>query len=323
MHKNFFKFDKDFRTYKAHIIEKDIISEEIFNGTSVDELSGLVISNYQYNDAWAGVQMTRYDDVTEKLDDGLEEILSNMESKTNQGTFYQLVNVANSEFSAIKSNVKELQTKISELTNGFITLVSKSVFDEEIEMLSYRLTVDLTEKVNSVINCSEDQADDKERILFKFERFLILQQDILDSCSVLLNSKVRTDSTSTLGHEFSLYGGAVHPTSNLPNLKDLISSVKPSQIFHRKNVDFHEAVPLKDEKLLIKLEASHQIVDFHESMSKACDVEDVQCIFRESNSNDLKTGATAEICERTSFGLHQKVPRIFHFPLSEWVKIQD
>ena len=153
--------------------------------------------------------------------------------------------MANSEFNAIESNVKELQTKISELTNGFITLVSKSVFDEEIEMLSYRLTVDLTEKVNSVINCSEDQADDKERILFKFERFLILQQDILDSCSVLLNSKVRTDSTSTLGHEFSLSGGAVHPPSNLPNLKDLISLVKPSQIFHRKNVDFHEAVQAK------------------------------------------------------------------------------
>ena len=81
VHKNFFEFDKEFRNYKAIIIEKAAPNEEMFNSSSVDELSGELISKYQHNDAWAGLQMNRYIEILEMLDDGLE--LNQYEVETN------------------------------------------------------------------------------------------------------------------------------------------------------------------------------------------------------------------------------------------------
>ena len=57
VHENYFKFDKDFRNYKADIIEKQARTEANFNGSSIDEQTGESSVNYQHNDQWAAEQM--------------------------------------------------------------------------------------------------------------------------------------------------------------------------------------------------------------------------------------------------------------------------
>ena len=50
-------------------------------------------------------------------------------------------------------------------------LTSKSDFDAEIEILTYKLTEYLKGKISFVVNCSEALEDDKESILLNLERF--------------------------------------------------------------------------------------------------------------------------------------------------------
>ena len=58
--------------------------------------------------------------------------------------------------------ILELHNEINKLSDSSNTLVSKSVFDEEVETLTYRLTFSLAEKVIDVANCGQDQTDSKE-----------------------------------------------------------------------------------------------------------------------------------------------------------------
>ena len=210
VHENFFRFDKDFRIYKSDIIEKAAKSEDIFNGSAADERSGKIVPNYQHNDVWANLQMARYTDITELLEDGLEAGECEIRTKSSQTNNDLLIILADSEFNDIESKVKMLYDETIELTNNFITLESKSDFDAEIEMLTYRLTVYLTEKVRSVVNCTEALSNDNENILFKLERFLVSQQDILNWCTYLLNSKLKTDKTPNLEPTFSVFDTTVH-----------------------------------------------------------------------------------------------------------------
>ena len=80
VHENFFKYDKDYRNYKSDTIEKSAGSENMFNGTTVDDHTGENVPNFPYNDAWANNQMSRYSDTMEKLEDGIESNKSNQVS---------------------------------------------------------------------------------------------------------------------------------------------------------------------------------------------------------------------------------------------------
>ena len=80
-----------------------------------------------------------------------------------------------------------------------------SVFDEQIETLSNRLTADLKNKVNYVLNYGDNQITKKEHIFENFERFVDTQQAILNDCTTLLMSKLRIDDP-TFEPKFNSYG---------------------------------------------------------------------------------------------------------------------
>ena len=117
VHENYFKFDKDFRNYKADVIEKQAKTEANFNGSSVEEQTGENIANYQYNDAWAVIQMGRYSDTTENLDDGLESTQSNVLNKYGQSSTTLLITVANAEFASLENLIKKLKDNIEGLAD--------------------------------------------------------------------------------------------------------------------------------------------------------------------------------------------------------------
>ena len=81
--------------------------------------------------------MTRFAVIIEKLEDCLEAEQSKIETNVSQCTIDFLTTVAYTEFNTIESNVKKLQTAISEVTHSSTMLVSKSVFKEEIEQKPY------------------------------------------------------------------------------------------------------------------------------------------------------------------------------------------
>ena len=51
IHENYFKFDRDYRNYKADTIEKTAKTEEVFNGTSVDDQSRETICNCKHDNS--------------------------------------------------------------------------------------------------------------------------------------------------------------------------------------------------------------------------------------------------------------------------------
>ena len=231
VHENFFAFDKEFRNYKAVVIENSAKKGDIINGTIVTKQSKEIGSNHQHNDVWAQIQMTRYTDTLENLEDGLEMKQNMGENKTSLDPIELLFTVADIEFKAIESKVKQLQCEISELTNGNgdILSVSKSVLYEQIETLTYGLKVSLTEKVNDVLDCGEGQIDVKEDVLSKYEKFVVVQQDVLDNCSILLSSEVKTDEPVIIGPKLSLHDVSVKPTKDC-SIDDQISSDMSLQV---------------------------------------------------------------------------------------------
>ena len=103
VHRNFFQFDKDYRSYKADTIEKSAV--DVYNVVTTDEKTGESIPISQYNDSWSESQMFRYSDMMEQLDDGIidyENEFGPIESKE-QGNVDFLALVAKAEFSAIES----------------------------------------------------------------------------------------------------------------------------------------------------------------------------------------------------------------------------
>ena len=241
VHENYFKFDKDFRNYKSDIIEKQARTEANFNGSSVDEQTGESLVNYQHNDQWAIEQMGRYSDTMENLDDGIESVQINVAAtKSSQSSINLLATVANAEFTSIENSVKKLQGNIQAISESSITMVSKSVFDAQIENLSYRLTLVLMEKVNAVLNSEGDPTvDSKGSFHTKFENFVVSQQAILDSCTSILFSKVKMDEAA-VEPKFSSVNVLAHGSSlSLPREQVFLEKSKPPT-FNGEDVDFPE-----------------------------------------------------------------------------------
>ena len=242
VHENYFKFDREYRTYKNDMIEKNAKTEDIFNGTSIDEQTGEEIVNYKYNDSWAALQMTRYSDTMEKLEDGLEASQSqiNVDNKSvSRGSVDLILAVADAEFTAIETKVKKLQNDISNFADGSLTLVSKSVYDAQIENMTHRLTVGLMEKVDAFMSSDTDETESKQTLLKRFQRFLVEQQEILDNCSSMLCVKVKTDDPS-LESKFSMSGVSAHlPIVPQPREQVFLEKSKPPQ-FNGEDIDFPE-----------------------------------------------------------------------------------
>ena len=65
----YYEFDAAFRVYKADVIGKDCTSAVEFNGKKEDGSD-----SFAYNDNWAKLQMDKFCEITEKIEDKLEEL---------------------------------------------------------------------------------------------------------------------------------------------------------------------------------------------------------------------------------------------------------
>ena len=146
VHENFFKFDKDWRTYKTDIIQKTCKTEEAFNEQKVDEETGDNVSMVFHNDSWAEVQMTRYSDILDKLQEGLSVVEQAAEDKSTLANVELLVVIVKAEFSALEIDIRRLSGDIQQLEDCSIPLFTKSIYDVQIQSYCSRLTEGLMEK---------------------------------------------------------------------------------------------------------------------------------------------------------------------------------
>ena len=99
VHENFFKFNKDWRIYKADTIQKTCKTELAFNEEKEDEDSGETIQVYPYNDFWADCQMTKYSDTMDKLEEVVSDsLVQAVEVKSDHANVELLVMIVKAEF---------------------------------------------------------------------------------------------------------------------------------------------------------------------------------------------------------------------------------
>ena len=197
VHENYFKFDRDWRTYKADTILKACKTEEAFNEQKEDEETELSVPVFQYNDSWADTQMTRYSDILDKLQEGLEAVqVQPVEEKPVQANVDLLVMVVKSELAALEGDIKRLEGDIQQLDDSSIPLFTKSMYDAQIQSFSSRLTEGLLEKSNDILAASDESTDpefSKQNLRAKLENFMQVQQAKLGECSSLLIRKVKPE----------------------------------------------------------------------------------------------------------------------------------
>ena len=196
VHENFFKFDKDWRSYKADTIQKVAKTEEAFNEEKEDETSGESVASFPHNDSWADLQMTRYSDILERLEEGLGAAQESKEEKKVYGDVDILVVILKAEFAALERDIERLQTDVEQLEDCTIPVLTKSIYDVQIQNLTSRMNEGLMEKINDIVVCGEDPSDpfyQKQSLLTKLESFINAQHEVLSSCSSLLFKKVKLD----------------------------------------------------------------------------------------------------------------------------------
>ena len=113
----FFKFDKDFRVYKAEVIKKECKTLEAFNATITDE--GATIPAYPYNDEWMDNELTRYMDNKDLLQDELDLLDDNAEASAKKNSSTVDIEFAIEEIKVEFDSIKSAVTKLAEEISGF------------------------------------------------------------------------------------------------------------------------------------------------------------------------------------------------------------
>ena len=238
VHENFFKFDKDWRTFKADIIQKTCKTEEAFNEQKVDEESGDNVPVVFHNDSWAEVQMTRYSDILDKLQEGLSVVEQAAEDKSTLANVELLVVIVKAEFSALEIDIRRLSGDIQQLEDCSIPLFTKSIYDVQIQSYCSRMTEGLMEKANDILTSKEESTDpdySKLNLTVKLETFIKSQQGKLGICSSDLIRKVKPEiSAVEPKHKIS----SSH-ASHQPREQVYLEKTKPPK-FTGEDIEFPE-----------------------------------------------------------------------------------
>ena len=242
---NFFKFDRDWRTYKADTILKTCKTEEAFNEQKEDEGTEVSAPAFHHNDSWADNQMTRYSDILDKLQEGLEALqVQPVEEKPAQANVDLLVMVVKSELATLEGDIKRLEGDIQLLDDYSILLFTKSMYDAQIQNFFSRLTVGLLEKSNDILATSDESSDpqfSKQTLPAKLENFIQVQQAKLGECSSLLIRKVKPE-VSTVESKPVLTNSTVSKSTKSdakPREQVYLEKTKPPR-FNGEDIDFPE-----------------------------------------------------------------------------------
>ena len=208
----FYKFEEDFEFYKEDTIKKTCRTEDAFNA-SVSE-DGVERAAFTNNDAWSDLQMTRYVDTRDLLQDILDD--ADSWSKVTQVTTKESVDLLVEDFKAdcviVESSITKLKDEIEGYEDHSMAINSVISYENIVLKLKAKIAEEIRGKVSSKIALADDAKDAEftnDKLIAKFGAFSKKQNTELDCCSMLLvrksiakeekEAKPYVDSGSTSG----------------------------------------------------------------------------------------------------------------------------
>ena len=239
VHETFFKFNRDWRNYKADTIKKTAKTEEAFYEERLEGEEK--VKEFPYNDSWSKEQMKVYSDTMEKLENGdIQE--KAVEATSEKADIELLVMCSKSELQNLETEISAAEATILNLEDSSISIFSKTLYDAQITELSSRLHDGLVVKTNKVLVApveSSDSSYSKENVKSKLESFINTQQVKLGRCSSTLIQKVKSDLT-TLELKHPVTPSSTIPGSQIkPREQVQLEKTKPPK-FNGEDIEFPE-----------------------------------------------------------------------------------
>ena len=189
----FYKFDEDWRIFKEDSIKKIFKTEEAFNGTTDTE--GVTAPNVEHNDSWNDLQLERFIDTRELLQDVLDQhAVGGGATALDQRTL-------DAEFAVddIKADLKSLQDSISKLKleieghdDQQMPVSTAMGYEHIIDKLQAKIETDLRAKVLAKLAVSEEPSDPEfsnAKLREKYGDFAESNKSSLHTCTMLLVKK--------------------------------------------------------------------------------------------------------------------------------------
>ena len=156
----YYKFVESYRLYKADVITKDCDTSDAFNGKEEDGTD-----SFSHNDKWTKTQMTQFLEVTESIEEKIEE-LDSKEVKTVETKPLEIQVQDNSEHLAaeIKSEKKSLEQSMESFTQEVnaldeISFTIANAMEKFSEKLKHRLDL-VRQKSRKVDDTLREEVND-------------------------------------------------------------------------------------------------------------------------------------------------------------------
>ena len=238
----FYKFEEDYEFYKTDAIKKVCKTEEAFN--AVVEEDGAQVPVYPNNDAWSDVQMMRYVDTRDLLQDVLDAAPTDSSDKgvaAVKDDVNLIVEDFKSECQRIIDSITKLKREIDGYDDHEMAASAAMSYENIILKLQNRIDFDIRGKVKAKLALSEAAKDDDyndDKISVKFAKFSREQISDLDSCSMLLvrKSAPRQEESKPLVADAPL---VTTSASSKPREQVFLEKTKPPR-FNGDSLEFPE-----------------------------------------------------------------------------------
>ena len=235
----FYKFEEDFEFYKEDTIKKTCKTEDAFNA-SVSE-DGVERAAFTNNDAWSDLQMTRYVDTRDLLQDILDD--ADSWSKVTQVTAKESVDLLVEDFKSdceiVETSITKLKDEIEGYSDQAMAISTVISYENIVMRMRTKIADDIRGKVSSKIALAEDAKDAEytdDKIIAKFGAFSKQQNSDLDYCSMLLVRKAMAKEEKE--EKPSLSSGSTS-RADKPREQVFLEKTKPPR-FNGDDLDFPE-----------------------------------------------------------------------------------
>ena len=177
----FFKFDEEFRLYKAELIKKECNTEAAFNAVVTDQ--GVNIPAYPYNDNWFEVELKRYMETKDLLLDELDSLEDTADQNSITVDIEFTVQEIKMEFEQIEAAVTKLDTDINKFEDSSMMISVAQGYKELIVSYKNSIDTDLKEKVMAKLSIPKDSVDpdySNANLRSKFITFCKTNKESLD-----------------------------------------------------------------------------------------------------------------------------------------------
>ena len=156
----FYKFDEDWRLFKDDAIKKVTKTEDAFNGTT--DTDGVTAPTVQHNDSWNDLQMERFIDTRELLQDVLDQHAvsggpSSSDTKTLDAEF--AVDDIKADIKSLEDSIAKLRVEIEDHDDQHMPVSTAMGYEHIIDKLLAKIETDLRAKVLAKLAVSEEPSD--------------------------------------------------------------------------------------------------------------------------------------------------------------------